>query len=226
MKGNTGSKTTHVTLIGASIGQGWQLAEWPTRAPAPGFTAEAIAAWQFDKTEAVEETLMRPATKFRLTRTYLKSVFQPPPKADIVILKECSAYFPGNLEVYKDSIRKWVRQIQASKLPVMLATVVPVTRARAAQAPGKQESLLEYNRWVRGYAREQGIAVLDLEAAMREEGESSYLRESFDIGDGTHLNRAAYAVLDTVLNTTLRAALCGTTPVAGCDTEPERAARR
>ena len=134
LKGNTGSKTTHVTLIGASIGQGWQLAEWPTRAPAPGFTAEAIAAWQFDKTEAVEETLMRPATKFRLTRTYLKSVFQPPPKADIVILKECSAYFPGNLEVYKDSIRKWVRQIQASKLPVMLATVVPVTRARAAQA--------------------------------------------------------------------------------------------
>ena len=31
LKGNTGSKTTHVTLIGASIGQGWQLAEWPDK---------------------------------------------------------------------------------------------------------------------------------------------------------------------------------------------------
>ena len=139
----------------------------------------------------------------------------------MVILKECSSYFPGDLDAYKDSIRRWVRQLRASKIPVILATVVPVTRARAAQAPGKQESLLEYNRWVRDYAGKQGIPVLDLEAAMREEGEGSYLRESFDMGDGTHLNRAAYAVLDT----TLRATLCGITPVAGCDTEPERAAR-
>src|SRR5262245_58744670 len=95
------SRPVHVALIGASIGQGWRLAEWPARAGVLGFTAEAIAAWQFDKTEAVQEVLMRPARKFRLTRTYLKSWFQPPPPTpDVVILKECSSYFPGELERY------------------------------------------------------------------------------------------------------------------------------
>src|SRR5271166_706668 len=52
---------THIVLIGASIGQSWHLAEWPSRVRTSDFTAESVAAWQFDKTEAVEEVLMRPA---------------------------------------------------------------------------------------------------------------------------------------------------------------------
>jgi lysophospholipase L1-like esterase len=202
-----GTRPVHVILIGASIGQGWQLSEWPRRAGAAGFTAEAIAAWQFDKTEAVQEVLMRPARKFRLTRTYLKSWLQPPPpKPDIVILKECSSYFPGNLDAYRRSIRQWAGEFQQRNVQVILATVVPVSKTRAAANPGKQESLLEYNRWIREYAREQHLALLDLEAAMRQEGETSYLQDRFDVGDGTHLNAAAYEVLDTVLRTTLAGA--------------------
>jgi hypothetical protein len=201
---STGSRPVHVILIGASIGQGWQLGEWPRRTGTPAFTAEAIAAWQFDKTEAVQEVLMRPSRKFRLTRTYLKSWFQPPlPKPDIAILKECSSYFPGNLDAYQRSIRQWVQELQRRNVQVILATVVPVSKARAAANPGKQESLLEYNRWIREYAREQHLALLDLEAAMRQEGEGSYLQDRFDVGDGTHLNAAAYEVLDTTLRTTL-----------------------
>jgi hypothetical protein len=211
---STDPRSVHVMLIGASVGQAWHLAEWPARTNMPGFTAESIAIWQFDKTEGVEEALMRPRRRFRPTRTYLKSLFQPPPpKPDVVILKECSSYFPGNLSICKDSVRAWVGALQAHGIQVILATVVPVTERRGAQVPGKQESLLEYNKWVREYAQEQHIPLLDLEAALRSEGEGAHLREALDVGDGTHLNASAYAVLDQ----TLRSTLCGLRDTAGCD---------
>jgi len=196
--------TAHVVLIGASIGQGWHLAEWPDRAKASGFTAESIPAWQFDKTAVVDEVLMRPSRKFRPTRTYLKSLLQPPPrKPNIVILKECSSYFPGDLAVYERSVQAWVSRLQAKQIKVILATVVPVTRVRSEQSPGKQESLLKYNEWVRQYAQRHDIMLLDLESALRTDDSGNYLRDEFATSDGSHLNAAAYAKLDDVLRKTL-----------------------
>lgn len=196
--------TTHIILIGASIGQGWHLAEWPGRAKVNGYTAESIPAWQFDKTEAVDEVLMRPRRKFRPTRTYLKSLFQPPPeKASIVILKECSSYFPGDLAVYKSSIQHWVSRLREKQITVVLATVVPVTETRAQQSPGKQEGLVEYNKWIRQSAQQQGVILLDLEAALRTAGTGQFLREEYAASDGTHLNATAYTVLDKFLRETL-----------------------
>ena len=203
----------YVTLIGASIGQAWNLAGWPDRVNAPEYSADSIAAWQFDKSEAVEEVLLRPKRKFRPTRTYFRSLFQPPPvKPDIVILKECSSYFPGDIEKYKNSVSGWVRQLQERNVRVILATVVPVTKARAAAVPGKQETLLAYNQWVRNYAREQHLPLLDLELAMRDRAEGSYLREEYAAADGSHLNANAYRVLDG----TLRTILCEMRESRGC----------
>lgn len=194
------ANTQHIVLIGASIGQSWHLADWPSRVKTSRFTAESIAAWQFDKTEAMDEVLIRPSRKFRLTRSYLRSLFQPPPKkADIVILKECSSYFPGDLSLYERSIEKWAGQLQANHRTVILATVVPVTQQRAQQSPGKQESLLKYNEWIREYARHNGLQMLDLEAALRRDEPGNFLREQFAAPDGSHLNAAAYAVLDARL---------------------------
>jgi hypothetical protein len=193
-------KTTHVVLIGASIGQSWHLAEWPTRVRVSDFSAESVPAWQFDKSEVLEEVLMRPARKFQPTRTYLRSLFQAPPrKPNIVILKECSSYFPGDLSTYQRSIEDWVSRLQAKQIKVILATVVPVTRSRAAQSPGKQETLLKYNEWIREFANQHGLRVLDLEAALRVGDSDKYLRGEFAATDGSHLNSAAYGVLDETL---------------------------
>lgn len=202
---NAGSShSMHIVLIGASIGQAWNLAEWPTRARVNGMTAESVPVWQFDKTEAVDEVVMRPARKFRPTRTYLKSLFQSPPrKPDIVILKECSSYFPGDLAVYQRKIQNWVNKLRAKHVNVILATVVPVTQSRDQQSPGKQQSLVQYNQWVRQYAGQHGLGLLDLEAALRTDESTRYLRDEFAASDGSHLNAAAYRVLDN----TLRAAL-------------------
>lgn len=206
-----GGNATHVVLIGASIGQAWHLAEWPSRMGISGFKAESIPAWQFDKTEVLDEVLNRPRRKFRPTRTYLKSLFQPPlEKPNIVILKECSSYFPGDMTVYKSSVRHWVSQLREKHVTVVLATVVPVTEARARQNAGKQESLVEYNDWLREYAREQGITLLDMETALRSPRDGRFLREEYAAADGTHLNAAAYAVLDKLLRETLS----GTKPLS------------
>jgi hypothetical protein len=196
---------THVILIGASIGRAWNLAEWPCRVGAPDFTAEALAVWQFDKTEAVEEVLLRPARKFHFTRTYLRSLFEPSPRApNVVILKECSSYFPGDQLWQRRQVRLWLERLQGRGVRTMLATVVPVTAARATADPAKQASLLEYNRWIREYSQAQSVPVLDLERAVSPEGRDSDLPVEYALPDGTHLNAAGYAALDRALLAALR----------------------
>lgn len=197
--------THHVLLIGASIGQAWKLPQWGERVSARDFSVESVAAWQFDKSEALDEALIRPRRKFHATRTYLKSIFRPPPRpADIVIIKECSSYFPGDLDGYLAKVRRWIGQIRARGIVPMVATVVPITRERSARDRGKQESLRAFNRRLRSLAAEEQFALLDLETALSDGSESGYLRNQYTSGDGSHLNAAAYAVLDPFLLAALR----------------------
>lgn len=195
---------THIVLVGASIGQSWQLAGWPDRVHQPDFTAESVAAWQFDKSAALDEVLMRPKRKFRLTRSYVRSLLRPPPKRpQIVILKECSSYFPGDLDAYMASIHSWVQRLREARIRPIVATVAPVTKARAERDPGKQSALIEFNHRVRAYASREGIPVLDLESVLRAESGGSFLRDEFTSGDGSHLNATAYRHLDRALCTML-----------------------
>jgi hypothetical protein len=151
---------------------------------------------------------MRPHVKFRLGRAFLRALLHPPQMPDLVILKECSAYFPGDLTRYQNLVQKWADQLERHHIQAVLATVVPVTAKRAARDPGKQEALVAYNQWVRGYAAEHRLAVLDLEFALRSPGPEHYLREEFAIEDGSHLNGSAYAILDQSLWSLLRPLPC------------------
>lgn len=205
----------HVVLLGASIGQGWKLSEWPARTRVTGVSAEALAAWQFDKSELLAEVLARPHLRFRPTRSFLRSLWSPPPRADVIILKECSAYFPGDLPAYQRQVQRWVEEIRARNIVAVLATVVPITRARAAREPDKQRALMAFNDWVRGYARRSGIPLLDLAAALETAG-SGYLRDELAQSDGSHLNAQAYRILDRLL----LEALFGPGAARCCDSNP------
>lgn len=199
-------KPMHVVLIGASIGQEWNLPGLPGRLRLSGYEFEALQAWQFDKSETVDETLIRPARKFHLTPSYFKGFFRDSPKpADVVILKECASYFPEDTprEQKQKLLMQWVREVRQRNIKVMVATVVPITRSLEARDPQKQESLLAYNDWLRDYARKEGIPVLDLEAALRPNDRERYLPEDLSIGDGKHLDRKAYDILDGVMAQTL-----------------------
>lgn len=190
----------HVVLIGASIGQQWNLPDLPKRMNEKHFTFEALQAWQYDKSELVEETLMRPARKFRLTPSYLKGFFKPAPQSpDMIIIKECSSYFPSDMRHDKELIQKWAHEIRRKNISVMLATAVPVTKERSLRDPGKQEGIREFNDWLRAYAQQQGLPLLDLERALRTDDKDRYLRDELTSGDGSHLNGKAYAILDRLL---------------------------
>lgn len=191
--------STRVVLIGASIGEAWNLPALPGRIQKSGYQFEALQAWQFDKSELLHEVLMRPERKFKLTRTYFKGFFQPSPQPpDVIVIKECSAYFPKDIQMQekKKLVVRWIQQIKDRNITPILATSVPVTRSRAAAEPGKQEGVLAFNDWVREYARTQGVVLLDLEAATRIDKQQRFLRDDYAVADGSHLNRKAYDALD------------------------------
>jgi hypothetical protein len=207
-KGESMAKKTRIILIGASVGQDWNLQEFTRRTNNDDYVFESVAAWQYDKTDALEEVLMRPRRKFHPTKSYLKGFFKPSPApVDVVILKECAAYFPGDMVRYKELMKKWVGMIRDTKKEVLLATVAPVTETRAAKQKGKIEAILEYNDWIRQYAKDENITVIDLEAALRKGPETRFLKDELTSGDGTHLNRKAYDILDVLLKDTCQARL-------------------
>ena len=188
----------HVLLIGASVGNTWDIARLPERTKLAGYTFESVAEYRFDKTEVVEKTI-RAATK-----------------PDFVILKECAAYFPGDLPRYKQLIQAWVATLRAQHITPILATVVPVTtpemfsfsyvkhlvkKVTGNKIPVDERLpyLLEYNDWVRAYAAQEGLAVLDLEAAVRTTRQERKLRSDLADEDGLHLNQEAYRILDRLV---------------------------
>ena len=187
----------HVVLLGASVGKDWRLTELPKRVSAPGYSFESVTVYQFDKTEGLEEILMRPRRKFRLTRTYLKGFFQNPPlRPDIVIVKECAAYFPGDLQAYQELMKAWVRRIRDAGLVPAVATVAPVTRTRDAGNSGQMAAIRRFNDWLREYARLEWLPLVDIEYVIKDSGADGFLREELTSGDGLHLNQEAYRRLD------------------------------
>src|SRR5512133_121559 len=164
---SSGDARTLAVLIGASIGQEWALSGWSQRVGEARFIAESVAAWQFDKSAVVEEVSMRPRVRFRPGRSWALSVLRPPRRPDLVVVKECSSYFPGDQAAYSRLVQRWATRLRDGGFRVVLATVVPVTRRRSMSEPGKQEGVAEYNRWIREYASREALPVLDLEAAVR-----------------------------------------------------------
>lgn len=193
-----------IVFLGASVGKEWNLSEWRKRQQNSDYDFEMTAVYSFDKSEALEEILMRPKRKFHFNRSYIKGLFKPAPqKPKMIIIKECAAYFPGDLENYKTLIKKWIARCITSRVSPVLATVVPVTEEHSRGKPGRLQGILDYNDWLRTYAKEAGIGLLDLEAALRINGERRTLKPELTSGDGLHLNEKAYHILDKFLEENL-----------------------
>lgn len=189
-----------VLLLGASVGKHWNFSEWPERMNMDGYYFEMLPVYTFDKTQGLEEILMRPKRKFRPSRTYLKSLLKPAPrKPDVIIIKECAAYFPGDIENYKKLMRSWVNKSIEYDIKPVLATVVPITEAHSHTKKDRLKRLLEFNDWLRQYANDKNLYCLDLEKALRTNEQQRYLRSDLAVQDGMHLNPKAYQILDNLV---------------------------
>lgn len=195
------AKIRRVHLLGASIGREWDFAGLPDRTGLKGYRFESTALYAFDKSEALQGILADTAG---------------PPSA--IVLKQCAAWFPLNLTDSSRLIPGWVARCrEAGSVPIP-ATVVPVVLDRSVGGAARRlwgrlrgkmdprdrlEALLEYNDWLRGFAAAERLALLDLEAALRVGEKRRSLRPDLHSGDGLHLNRAAYRILDRLVAPTL-----------------------
>ena len=184
-----------IALVGASIARGWQLDAFAARTGRSDVVVEYVGEYGFDKSRALAAVLARAGDR-----------------PDVVILKECGAYFPGDQPAYEAMIRRWVDALRAAGVVPVVATVGPVAAPRGVVASLKDfvkrwilrredqnEAIARYNAWLRGYAADQALAVLDLEAALSAAGAGPGLDPRYDGGDGLHLKDAAYPVLDREL---------------------------
>ncbi|UCE40734.1 MAG: hypothetical protein JSV17_14995 [Candidatus Aminicenantes bacterium] len=194
-------KQKYIILLGASVGREWNIDALPEREKNSDYIFEYVYGGKFDKSKSLGEILARRERK-----------------PDAIFLKECAAYFPGDFELYSKSMMRWIEECRRAGVIPIPATIVPVTRLHSLKKffidvlkgrnpfqhshPLKQErnsSICEFNDWIRTYSREKGLAVLDLEAALRYSERNRFLKESFARIDGLHLNKQAYKNLDRIV---------------------------
>ena len=77
-------KPKHVLLLGASVGKAWEIEGLSRRLGLKDYRFEYVGKYDFDKTDALKAILARKENR-----------------PDAVFIKECAAYFPGDLEKYK-----------------------------------------------------------------------------------------------------------------------------
>ena len=188
----------HIVLLGASVGYAWNIPALPQRAGIDRYRFEYVHGSPFDKSKVLKEILGRTENK-----------------PDMIFLKECAAYFPGDLDRYKALMIQWIGECRESGVVPIPTTVVPVTKLHAYKvfayhilklrdpfrfgSPFRQlrlKSILAYNDWLLAYCRENGVVVLDLEAAVRRSAVKRSLRSDLAKVDGLHLKPKAYQFFD------------------------------
>lgn len=192
----------HVILLGASVGRDWNIPNLPERVDNSDFVFEYQHGGScFDKGDKFREIISRPQNK-----------------PDAIFLKECAAYFPNDLTQFKNLMKRWIRECQNAGILPIPTTVVPVTRLHPFKkflidigkgrnpfnygspfSNRRNQSIIEYNDWIKKYCKEHGLAVLDMEAAVHYSEENRCLREDLARIDGLHLNSKAYKILDQIV---------------------------
>lgn len=172
-------KNRYIAFIGASIGRDWKLEQLPERQP--DLKDVAILFWpeyQFDKTRIVDH------------------VMKIPIKPDAILIKECAAYFPLNIEQAGKEYLDWFELLKKNNLKAVAVTTVPVTISNEKQNPGRAESIYAFN----SFLKLSGEKVYDLVPTLSDpQSGGMFLQESLAQEDGLHLNQKAYKLLDRSL---------------------------
>jgi len=212
-------KTKHIILLGASVGKSWNIESLPNRIRQSNtnnssnpinpknlinYRFEYVGEYQFDKSKALEQILQRKENK-----------------PDAIFIKECAAYFPGDLANYRNLMKMWVGDCLRKGVIPILVSVAPVREPsfwklqywksivkkiiypNRPTVEARLKDLTTFNDWIRKYALEQNLQILDLERALRVSEIDRHLRADLDEGDGLHLNQKAYSILDQTILPTL-----------------------
>lgn len=203
------TKQKHIVLLGASVGHDWKIEALPERLKQNreirGYRFEFVGEYAFDKTVALNKILQRKQNK-----------------PDAIFIKECAAYFPGDLDKYQELMQGWINACRKAGVTPIPTTVVPIIKDESltrktkdfiksmlgrSTSEDKLVQILKYNDWIRIYAASEKLVVLDLESQVRISAEDRSLKLDLHSGDGLHLNPKAYKILDAIVIPTLDRAL-------------------
>jgi len=179
-----------VVLVGASIGKDWHFERIGERVALPGYRFDYVGVYSFDKGPLIHKLVT------------------DPDKPDIVLIKECATYFPGDTKQYQRQFMSWVDTLRAVGIQVVLVTTAPVAEPteyiprakifvkRLIGKPTQLDSIVQFNAWLKQYTQREHIPVFDLAAQLQRSDSEHWLRSEYDVGDKLHLNESAYHILD------------------------------
>ena len=194
-----------ILLLGASIGRNWNIPSLPERIANHDYIFEYVDGGAFDKSAKLMEILARQEDK-----------------PDAVFLKECAAYFPGDIKHYQSLMKQWVEACRKANVIPIPTTVVPVTRWHFLKKfavdivklrnpfrlgsplkANRQLAIQAYNDWIRSFCAQNDLLMLDLEKTVRISEKNRYLRSDLATVDGLHLNQKGYQLLDQIVIPTI-----------------------
>jgi hypothetical protein len=179
-----------VVLVGASIGKNWHFDRIGERVALPGYRFHYVGVYSFDKGSLIQKFV------------------NDPDKPDIVLIKECATYFPGDTEQYQHQFMSWIESLRAVDVQVVIVTTAPVAEPteyiprakifvkRLIRKPTQLDSIVQFNGWLKEYAQRERIPVFDLGAQLKRSNSERWLRAEYDVGDKLHLNELGYRILD------------------------------
>jgi hypothetical protein len=173
----------YVVLIGASVGKSWDLNNLSYRTKNASVCFGYRGLSEFDKTPLIE------------------NIIDSPVKPDVVIIKECAAYFPRDEEQGVNKVILWIEKLKQAGIQPILATVVPVTKERDKlnQKKNVMDSINKFNGSIRSLGASMQIPVLDLQEILTTDSLKGFLDSKYAAPDGLHLNNEAYEMLDGFL---------------------------
>lgn len=173
-----------VVFVGASITENWDFDRYFA-----GYRFQKVIHYDWDKTQVWGQV----------------QASHP----DIVLVKECAAYFYAEggtpLDEFENSIRAMVDLIRGSGAIPVLCTTVPVDVGHGDCTQAQLNDLRAFNDWLRGYCSGQNIALMDY--CQRIADAQGQLPTACHDGDGLHPNSAGYDILSPLVIPTLESAL-------------------
>jgi alpha-L-fucosidase len=130
---------------------------------------------------------------FDMLPRFKRDVLDLKPKA--VVIKFCSINIRPRipLSVLKDGMTMMVQLSLANDVIPIISTIIPAGKPEAHIGDfSVVDTLAEFNSWVRGYALENGIALIDYAAAIQDE--HGFLPREFSV-DPVHLNDKGYDII-------------------------------
>jgi len=173
-----------VVFVGASITENWDFAR-----SFAGYPFQKVIHYDWDKTQAWDQVQAR--------------------DPDIVVVKECAAYFYAGggtpLGEYESSVRDMVERVRAIGAIPVLCTTIPVDVGRGDCTQAQLDDLRTFNDWLRSYCSGQGLVLLDYYQRIADA--QGQLPAACHEGDGLHPNAAGYDILTPLVVPALESAL-------------------